>query len=173
MLSKISFMEWMERRAGRVFACCAKRRGPSWDRPAFELGRIYFKRHDCDSALVWYSRVPPPNRPDGPEAVRNRCLPSGAQRHRPRGRPRFSRDCWNARIKADRKMRFSLREMHNNARDRASAAWQVERGQDGVRPRLGVGSGERITGSTTPSRKLLESRQLPQWLPWNVRGNRS
>ena len=40
---------------------------PNWDRPAFELGKIYFKRHDCDSALVWYSRVPP-NRPDGPEA---------------------------------------------------------------------------------------------------------
>ncbi len=40
---------------------------PAWDRPAFELGRIYFKRRDCDSALVWYSRVPP-KRPDGPEA---------------------------------------------------------------------------------------------------------
>ena len=39
----------------------------SWDRPAFELGQVYFKRRDCDSALVWYSRVPP-NRPDGPEA---------------------------------------------------------------------------------------------------------
>jgi tetratricopeptide (TPR) repeat protein len=45
----------------------AARLEPSWDRPAFELGRIYFKRRDCDSALVWYSRVPP-NRPDGPEA---------------------------------------------------------------------------------------------------------
>ncbi len=45
----------------------AARLEPSWDRPAFELGRVYFKRHDCDSALVWYSRVPP-NRPDGPEA---------------------------------------------------------------------------------------------------------
>jgi tetratricopeptide (TPR) repeat protein len=45
----------------------AARLEPAWDRPAFELGRIYFKRHDCDSALVWYSRVPP-NRPDGPEA---------------------------------------------------------------------------------------------------------
>jgi tetratricopeptide (TPR) repeat protein len=38
-----------------------------WDRPAFELGQIYFERRDCDSALVWYSRVPP-NRPDGPVA---------------------------------------------------------------------------------------------------------
>ena len=45
----------------------AARLEPAWDRPAFELGRIYFKRKDCDSALVWYSRVPP-NRPDGPEA---------------------------------------------------------------------------------------------------------
>jgi tetratricopeptide (TPR) repeat protein len=45
----------------------AARLEPSWDRPAFELGRIYFKRRDCDSALVWYSRVPP-NRPDGPQA---------------------------------------------------------------------------------------------------------
>ena len=45
----------------------ASRLEPTWDRPAFELGRIYFKRKDCDSALVWYSRVPP-NRPDGPEA---------------------------------------------------------------------------------------------------------
>jgi tetratricopeptide (TPR) repeat protein len=41
---------------------------PAWDRPAYELGKIYFNRRDCDSALVWYSRVPP-NRPDGPEAT--------------------------------------------------------------------------------------------------------
>jgi tetratricopeptide (TPR) repeat protein len=45
----------------------AARLEPAWDRPAFELGQIYVQRHDCDSALVWYSRVPP-NRPDGPEA---------------------------------------------------------------------------------------------------------
>jgi len=45
----------------------AARLEPAWDRPAFELGQIYFNRRDCDSALVWYSRVPP-NRPDGPEA---------------------------------------------------------------------------------------------------------
>lgn len=25
-----------------------------WDRPAFELGQMYFERRDCDSALVWY-----------------------------------------------------------------------------------------------------------------------
>lgn len=45
----------------------AARLDPAWDRPAFELGEIYFGKHDCDSALVWYSRVPP-NRPDGAEA---------------------------------------------------------------------------------------------------------
>lgn len=40
---------------------------PSWDRPPFELGQIYFAKRDCESALTWFSRVPP-NRPDGPEA---------------------------------------------------------------------------------------------------------
>ncbi|HEX4643901.1 MAG TPA: tetratricopeptide repeat protein [Candidatus Acidoferrales bacterium] len=45
----------------------AARLAPAWDRPAFELGQIYFKKRDCESALVWYSRVPP-NRPDGAEA---------------------------------------------------------------------------------------------------------
>jgi len=42
----------------------AARLEPNWDRPTFELGQIYFDRRDCDSALVWLSRVPP-NRPDG------------------------------------------------------------------------------------------------------------
>jgi tetratricopeptide (TPR) repeat protein len=45
----------------------AARLEPAWDRPAFELGQIYFDRRDCDLAPVWFSRVPP-NRPDGPEA---------------------------------------------------------------------------------------------------------
>jgi tetratricopeptide (TPR) repeat protein len=45
----------------------AARLEPAWDRPAFELGQIYFKQHDCESALPWFSRVPP-NRPDGPES---------------------------------------------------------------------------------------------------------
>jgi tetratricopeptide (TPR) repeat protein len=45
----------------------AARIEPAWDRPAYELGQIYFERRDCDSALVWYSRVPP-NHPQGPEA---------------------------------------------------------------------------------------------------------
>ena len=42
----------------------AARLEPTWDRPAFELGQIYYERRDCDSTLVWLSRVPP-NRPDG------------------------------------------------------------------------------------------------------------
>jgi tetratricopeptide (TPR) repeat protein len=42
----------------------AARLEPNWDRPAFELGQIYYDRRDCDSTLVWLSRVPP-NRPDG------------------------------------------------------------------------------------------------------------
>ena len=45
----------------------AARLEPAWDRPAYELGLIYFGRRDCESALPWFSRVPP-NRPDGPEA---------------------------------------------------------------------------------------------------------
>jgi len=46
----------------------ASRLEPAWDRPAFELGQIYFSRRDCDQALQWYSHVPA-NRPDGPEAA--------------------------------------------------------------------------------------------------------
>ncbi len=42
----------------------AARLEPGWDRPAFELGLMYFARRDCDSALPWFSRVPP-GRPDG------------------------------------------------------------------------------------------------------------
>ena len=45
----------------------ASRLEPAWDRPPFELGQIYFARRDCESALPWFSRVPP-NRPDGLEA---------------------------------------------------------------------------------------------------------
>ncbi|MGH9612820.1 MAG: tetratricopeptide repeat protein [Bryobacteraceae bacterium] len=40
---------------------------PAWDRPPFELGLIYFERRDCESALPWFSRVPP-DRPNGAEA---------------------------------------------------------------------------------------------------------
>lgn len=45
----------------------AARLEPAWDRPAFELGQIYFERRDCETALPWLSRVPP-DRADGPEA---------------------------------------------------------------------------------------------------------
>jgi tetratricopeptide (TPR) repeat protein len=45
----------------------AARLEPAWDRPAFELGQLYFTRHNCEAALPWYSHVPP-GRPDGPEA---------------------------------------------------------------------------------------------------------
>jgi tetratricopeptide (TPR) repeat protein len=45
----------------------AARLEPAWDRPAFELARIYFARRDCEAALPWFSHVPP-DRPDGAEA---------------------------------------------------------------------------------------------------------
>jgi Flp pilus assembly protein TadD len=45
----------------------AARLAPDWSRPPFELGQIYFERRDCETALPWFSRVPP-IRPDGPEA---------------------------------------------------------------------------------------------------------
>ena len=48
----------------------AARLEPAWDRPPFELGQVYFARRNCESALPWFSRVPP-NRPDGPEASFN------------------------------------------------------------------------------------------------------
>jgi hypothetical protein len=44
----------------------ASRLEPAWDRPPFELGQMYFARHDCELALPWFSRVPP-SRPDGIE----------------------------------------------------------------------------------------------------------
>jgi Flp pilus assembly protein TadD/TolB-like protein len=45
----------------------ASRLEPAWDHPPFELGLTYFDRHDCESALPWFSRVPP-DRPNGAEA---------------------------------------------------------------------------------------------------------
>ena len=45
----------------------AARLESAWDRPGFELGQLYFMRHDCDAALPWYSHVPL-GRADGPEA---------------------------------------------------------------------------------------------------------
>jgi tetratricopeptide (TPR) repeat protein len=36
----------------------AARLEPEWPEPDFALGEAYFTRHDCDSALPWYARVP-------------------------------------------------------------------------------------------------------------------
>ncbi len=36
----------------------AARLEPEWPEPDFALGDAYFARRDCDSALVWYARVP-------------------------------------------------------------------------------------------------------------------
>jgi tetratricopeptide (TPR) repeat protein len=45
----------------------AARIEPNWALPAFALGQLYFSRRDCDSALIWLSRVPPEH-PAGLEA---------------------------------------------------------------------------------------------------------
>jgi len=45
----------------------AARLETDWDAAAFELGVSYYKQHDCELALVWFSRVPP-DRPHGAEA---------------------------------------------------------------------------------------------------------
>jgi tetratricopeptide (TPR) repeat protein len=36
----------------------AARLEPEWPEPDFALGEAYFTRHDCDSALSWFARVP-------------------------------------------------------------------------------------------------------------------
>jgi tetratricopeptide (TPR) repeat protein len=45
----------------------AARLEADWDAPAFALGVAFYRRHDCESVLVWLSRVPP-DRPHGAEA---------------------------------------------------------------------------------------------------------
>ncbi len=37
----------------------AARQEPDWPDPAFALGRFYFHRNDCYSALLWLAKVPP------------------------------------------------------------------------------------------------------------------
>lgn len=37
----------------------AARLEPAWDDAAFALGQTYFARRDCDSALLWLTRIPP------------------------------------------------------------------------------------------------------------------
>ncbi len=39
----------------------AARLEPDWPDPAFELGRIYYSRNDCASAISWLGRVPAAN----------------------------------------------------------------------------------------------------------------
>ncbi len=91
----------------------AARLESSWDRPAFELGQIYFKRHDCDSALVWYSRVPP-NRPDGAEASFATGVCHLARNDAARADASFSGLLERTRKTGEKDSLPELPEMHNN-----------------------------------------------------------
>jgi tetratricopeptide (TPR) repeat protein len=91
----------------------AARLEPAWDRPAFELGQIYFKRRDCDSALVWYSRVPP-NRPDGPEASFATGVCHLARNDASRADAAFSGLLERTRKTGEKDSLPELPEMHNN-----------------------------------------------------------
>jgi tetratricopeptide (TPR) repeat protein len=91
----------------------AARLEPAWDRPAFELGQIYFKRRDCDSALVWYSRVPP-NRPDGPEASFATGVCHLARSDAGRAVAAFSGLLERSRKAGEKDSLPELPEMHNN-----------------------------------------------------------
>ena len=91
----------------------AARLEPAWDRPEFELGQIYFQRRDCDSALVWYSRVPP-NRPDGPEASFAAGVCHLARNDAARAEAAFSGLLERARKPGEKDSLPELPEMHNN-----------------------------------------------------------
>ena len=91
----------------------AARLEPAWDRPAFELGQIYFKRRDCDSALVWYSRVPP-NRPDGPVASFSTGVCHLARNDAGRADAAFSGLLERTRKPGEKDSLPELPEMHNN-----------------------------------------------------------
>jgi tetratricopeptide (TPR) repeat protein len=91
----------------------AARLEPAWDRPAFELGQIYFKRHDCHSALVWYSRVPP-NRPDGPVASFATGVCHLARNDAGRADAAFSGLLERTRKAGEKDSLPELPEMHNN-----------------------------------------------------------
>ena len=86
---------------------------PAWDRPAFELGQSYFERRDCDSALVWYSRVPP-NRPDGPEASFSTGVCHLARNDAARAEAAFSGLLDRTRNPGSRDSLPELPELHNN-----------------------------------------------------------
>ena len=91
----------------------AARLEPAWDRPAFELGQIYSKRRDCDSALVWYSRVPP-NRPDGAEASFATGVCHLTRNDAARAEAAFSGLLERTRKTGERGSLPELPEMHNN-----------------------------------------------------------
>jgi tetratricopeptide (TPR) repeat protein len=91
----------------------AARLEPAWDRPAFELGEIYFKRRDCDSALVWYSRVPP-NRPEGPEAAFATGVCHLARNDAARADATFSGLLERTRKTGEKDALPDLPEMHND-----------------------------------------------------------
>lgn len=91
----------------------AARLEPVWDRPAFELGEIYFNRRDCDSALVWYSRVPP-NRPEGPEASFATGVCHLTRNDNGRAEAAFAGLLDRTRRTAERDALPELPEMHNN-----------------------------------------------------------
>ena len=91
----------------------AARLEPTWDRPAYELGQIYFKRRDCDSALVWYSRVPP-NRPDGPVASFATGVCHLARNDATRAEATFSGLLERTRRTSEREWLPELPEMRNN-----------------------------------------------------------
>jgi tetratricopeptide (TPR) repeat protein len=91
----------------------AARLEPAWDRPAFELGQIYFKKRDCESALVWYSRVPP-NRPDGPEASFATGVCHLARNDAGRADAAFSGLLERTRKPGEKDSLPELPEMHNN-----------------------------------------------------------
>lgn len=90
----------------------AARLEPTWDRPAFELGQIYFDRHDCDSTLVWLSRVPP-NRPDGAVAAFDTGVCHLLRNDPPRAEAAFSGLLERARGGGQDSLP-ELPEMHNN-----------------------------------------------------------
>jgi tetratricopeptide (TPR) repeat protein len=91
----------------------AARLEPAWDRPAFELGQIYFQRRDCDSALVWYSRVPP-NRPDGPEGSFATGVCHLTRNDAARAEAAFSGLLERTRKPGEKDSLPELPEMHNN-----------------------------------------------------------
>jgi tetratricopeptide (TPR) repeat protein len=91
----------------------AARLEPAWDRPAFELGQIYFKKRDCDSALVWFSRVPP-NRQDGPEASFDTGVCHLARNDAARADAAFSGLIERTKKTGEKNSIPELPEMHNN-----------------------------------------------------------